>query len=96
MREITDFLAGMTPPWVLFTFAYPVAGFGHDDILSLGHYHRFAWIGLFLNGLLTLLFLALAQQRFYLNTGRIHNLVKKPLTPPIHLPAPPALKQAIE
>lgn len=88
MREITNFLIGMTPPFVLFSFAYPITGFGHDEFMSMGQFQRFAWIGLFLNVLLTLLFLALAQQRFYLNTGRIHNLVRRPVPPSIPSSAP--------
>ncbi|MFT3882034.1 MAG: ABC transporter permease subunit [Gemmatales bacterium] len=88
MREITNFLFGMTPPFVLFSFAYPITGFVRDEFMSMGHFQRFAWIGLFLNALLTLLFLALAQQRFYLNTGRIHNLVRKPVPPSIPSSAP--------
>lgn len=88
MREITNFLIGMTPPFVLFSFAYPVPGIGHDEFMSMGQFHHFAWIGLFLNVLLTLLFLALAQQRFYLNTGRIHNLVRRPVPPSIPSSAP--------
>lgn len=88
MREITNFLIGMTPPFVLFSFAYPINGFGHDEFMSIGQFQRFAWIGLFLNALLTLLFLALAQQRFYLNTGRIHNLVRRPVPPSIPSSAP--------
>lgn len=77
-RGIMDMLIGMTPPLVFVTFTKSVAIGAHDQVFGQSEYLRFAWIGLAINVLLTLLLLALSRQRFYLNTGRIHNLDQRP------------------
>lgn len=72
VREIFYFALGMTPCIVLGQLATPASWSKASDLLGFGEHLQYAWIGLVVTGVLALLFLLLARQRFYLNTGRIH------------------------
>lgn len=72
-RGIMDILIGMTPPAVFVIMTQDFYA-NHREPFAGSDYYRYAMVGLAVNVMLTLLFLALARQRFYLNTGRIHNL----------------------
>jgi len=78
-KEIGWFGLGNTPPAVLGYLAFSDASTvtrGNSDDFSV-----YCFLGLLLSGLLSLLFFALACQRFFLATGRIHKLERKPLSP---------------
>lgn len=85
-REIGMFGLGNTPPFVLSLFAFSDTAMvtrGQAEDMTV-----YAFMGLLLSGLLALLFFALACQRFFLATGRVHTLDRRPVLPSLPPPAP--------
>jgi ABC-type Na+ efflux pump permease subunit len=84
-KEIGMFGLGNTPPWVLAYFAFHEA----SSIVDRGPFEEgfaYALMGLLFSGLMAVLFFALACQRFFLATGRVHTLDRRPFSPRPHPP----------
>lgn len=74
MQGVYFFMLGMTPPFVFGFLAHHPHSMDFSDLNAGNEIMPYVITGMVINAGLSALFFLLAQQRFYLNTGRVHNL----------------------
>jgi ABC-type transport system involved in multi-copper enzyme maturation permease subunit len=78
-NELFGFFLGNTPPFVMGFFSFRLEELQTIHNQNTVEMITYSFMGLALSALLALLFFFLACQRFFLTTGRVHTLDKRPL-----------------